>query len=560
MTYEEPDDIIFDLSGPFANRLVPMQEIYGDENTVGTDCLLSRDGELLRVRVQAVDDNILDLVATVPVPGQIDRFLYEEDCIQVAVAYPGSAAAADLLLANPMGKVTAAGKAKDWPVHASRHAKGWSIEVAIPADQPVIGLSVHRFFRGVKNEVHGLTPTLPHPLDPEGFAAIVLGPKGKASYYFHLVAAAKEKSLQTAIDAARARLAKRTPLPAPWTELAAEKARLRAAAPLNPDTRYLCWNEGHFQHALLNLWQLTGDRTWLEIAVERMEGVWECTGDRRGEADHVWGIPQPTWYDEKDELGAAITLITGVILYPMARLLREVWSDDRLADLRPRLQPWFDRCRRAIAVHDCEWVELPDGSGVYLEPYVKGPARVYPHGGSRICPLNRMYFLAMPMLMLGRLEKDDSYLGRVKRMARFFRESLEEDENGALVWEYESQYYPATGEDISHAACQVRFTELCKAEGIEFTEKDLRAIARTLQENIFLHGNVPCGEVRGLTPGLDMSVGAWSSLCRFVPDVLPRIAAVIETAYTERPEFFEKEGWGIYLLTEVEKARRGISI
>lgn len=558
MTYEEHDDIILDLSKPNANRRLPMGEIYGEENTVTTACLLSRDGDVLRVRVEAADDDMLNLIATAPTPGPVDRFLYEEDCIQVAVAYPGTAAVADMLLANPMGKVKAAGKAQGWTVTASRHAGGWAIEVTIPTDEPVIGLGVHRFYRGVKNEVHGLTPTLPHPLDPEEFAAIVLRPKGNASSYFRSVWEAKAHSLQVAVDAARARLTKRAALPPPWTALAAEKARLRAAVPLKADTRWLCWNEGHFQHALLNLWQLTGDRAWLETAIERMEGVWALTGEQRGEADHVWGFPRPTWYDAQDELGAAITLITGVILFPMARLLREVWSNESLADLRPRLEPWFDRCRRAIAVHDCEWVELLEGSGAYLEPYPKGPARVYPRGGSRICPLNRMFFLAMPMLILGRLQNDEAYIDRAKRMARFFRESIEEDESGAFVWEYETGYYPATGEDISHAACQVRFAELCRAEGIEFTDKDLRALALTLKENIFIHGDVPCGEVRGLTPELNMAVGAWSSLCRFVPDVLPRIAAVIETACTERPEFFEKEGWGIYLLTEVEKARQGI--
>jgi len=560
MAYDEIDEVILDMSSPNAHRRVPLLEINDEENTVATTCLLSRDGGMLRVRVEAADDDMLDLIATAPVPGQTDGFLYEEDCIQVAVVSPGSAAVADMLLANPMGKVKAAGQATEWTVNASRHASGWAIEVAIPTDKPVIGLSVHRFYRGVKNEVHGLTSTLPHPLDPEEFAAIVLKPKGSGSGYFSSICLLKEAHLQNTVDHARARLAKRAILTATWTELAAEKARLRAAAPVNPDTRYLCWNEGHFHHALLNLWQLTRERAWLETAIERMEQVWECTGDQRGEADNVWGNPRPTWYDHNDELGAAITLITGVILYPIARLLREVFTDESLADLRPRLEPWFDRCRRAIAVHDCEWIELPDGSGAYLEPYQKGPARVYPRGGSRICPLNRMFFLAMPMLILGRLLKDDVYIDRVKRMARFFRESMEEWDNGSVVWEYETGYYPATGEDISHASCQVRFAEMCQAESIEFKEMDLRAIACTLEENIFLHGDIPCEEVRGLTPVLNMAVGAWSSLCRFVPDILPRIAAVVETAYTEHPEFFEKEGWGIYLLTEVEKARQKINL
>lgn len=558
MDYEEIDDIILDLSSPFANRRMPMLEINEDGNTVATTCLLSQDGETLHVRVEAVDDDMLNLIATAPVPGQTDRFLYEEDCIQVAVAYLGSAAVTDMLLANPLGKITASGKATQWAVSASRHGEGWAIEVSIPTSQPVIGLSIHRFYRGVKNEVHGLTPTLPHPLDPEEFAAIILQPGGNASNYYRSVSEAKEQSLLAAVTEMRRRLVKRTVLPAPWTELTTQLALQRADTPLNPNTQYLCWNEGHFQHALLNLWQLTHDRQWLEIAIERMEQVWEFTGERIGLPDNVWGFPQPTWYDHHDEAGAAITLITGVILYPMSRLLREVWSDERLVDLRPRLEPWFNRCRRAIAVHDCEWVELLGGSGAYLEPYQKGPCRVYPKGGSRIAPLNRMFFLAMPMLILGRLLNDEAYIDRVRRMAHFFRESLEECENDAVVWEYETAYYPTTGEDISHASCQVRFAEWCCREGIEFTEQDLLAIAVTLKENIFIHGDVPCSEVRGLTPGLDMALGAWSSLCRFVPDVLPRIIAVIDTAYTEQPEFFAKEGWGIYLLTEVEKARKGI--
>jgi hypothetical protein len=169
-----------------------------------------------------------------------------------------------------------------------------------------------------------------------------------------------------------------------------------------------------------------------------------------------------------------------------------------------------------------------------------------------------MFFLAVPMLILGRLRQHAEYLERTSRMARYFQAAISRDPaTGAAVWEYETARYPATGEDISHAAFQVRFAEWCRHEQVVLTDDDLRRIAMTLENNIFRYGDVPCGEVRGMVPALDMAVGAWSSLCRFVPQVLPRIAAVVETTWTERPEFFAREGWGIYVLTAVECARQG---
>jgi len=565
----EDASLVFDLSVEQAKIEVPMLEISGAGNSVATTCYLERRGGDLHICIEAEDHDMLSLIASGPL--QIapdhprikeDNFLYEEDCIQLALATAGQAQPESFLLVNPLGNVKFSGELAGYcMVHTQRSADGWVINIKLPltwTQPPVLAISLHRFYRGVNHEVHGLTSTLPHPLNTEDFAIALLEPGVDAAAFRQSLRDAKAAQLENTLQSCRERLGKRKTLPESWTDFAIEMTQWRLRRHVHAGTQFLCWNEGHFQHALINLWQLTGDVVWLQRAIDRMERVWAYTGYDMDLPDKLWDLPESTWYDHRDEAGAAITLITGVILYPMTRLLREVWSDKSLADLRPRLEPWFDRCRRAIAVHDREWIELPDGSGAYLEPYLKGPARVYPRGGSRICPLNRMFFLAMPMLMLGRLLKDDVYIDRVKRMARFFRESMEEDENGAMVWEYETAFYPATGEDISHAACQVRFAELCRAEGIEFTDEDLRAIARTLRENIFLHGDVPCGEVRGLTPSLDMSVGAWSSLCRFVPDVLPRIAAVVETACTERPEFFEKEGWGIYLLTEVEMARQRV--
>src|SRR5690606_1871517 len=101
---------------------------------------------------------------------------------------------------------------------------------------------------------------------------------------------------------------------------------------------------------------------------------------------------------------------------------------------------------------DDEWLPLPGDQGMFIEPYDKGPRRVYPSGGSRVCPVNRAYFPAMAMLRLAKMTGDDAMLRRVAMMARYFAAMSEILDDGSMVWEYEEGRYPAVGEDTSHAA------------------------------------------------------------------------------------------------------------
>src|SRR6185436_6445282 len=114
--------------------------------------------------------------------------------------------------------------------------------------------------------------------------------------------------------------------------------------------------------------------------------------------------------------------------------------------------------------------------------------------------------------------------------------------------------YAATGEDISHAGCQVMFAQACARDSIVFGEADLRAMARTLETIIFRHGDVPCEFIRGYSPGLDVSIGVWSTLTRFTPAVLQKITAVVETILAEGSFDFAKEGWGVRVLAQIELA------
>ncbi|MCE9588910.1 MAG: hypothetical protein K8S99_00115 [Planctomycetes bacterium] len=549
-----------------ATATLEMHEITGEANAVGTRCRLTRGTDALTVSVEADDPDMLNLLATAPVAGHSDGFLYDEDCVHVATSLAGAAEPDGFTLANPHGARRGNDAAKSWPIATHRHENGWRIDLTIPlpAGAAAVGLAVLRFFRGVNHEVHGITRAFPHPMDVADFAVVVLEPgtnaEAVADRFLDSARAAKRVALHKAITQTRTRIADALTKPGRPTVSLATAHRLaeaRVKRPILDSVSFLCWNEQHFQEGLLDLWEIEGDRRWLEIAIERNEQVWSLRGHHQNRHDTMWGEVMPTWYDKADGRDTTpITLGTGVILLSITRLMRIVHGTPALADLRKKIGPWTDRCKEAIGVHDREWLDLPGGSGNYLEPYQKGPARIYPRGGSRVCPLNRSFALAIPMLHLARITGDAAYPDRVRRMARYFRDSCETLDNGSLVWEYLTGRYAADGEDISHASCEVAFALLCAAEGIVFTENDVKGIARTLALNVFRHDDVPCENIRGAHPGFRWYLGPWASLCGYVPEVLPKITALVEAAMSEAKFDFANEGWGLRNVTTLLKARR----
>ncbi len=557
----------FDLRRKFAE--FQLHEIRGRETTVTTTGILELDTDTAGVRhllinIAAADPEMLNLVASAPTDTP-DRWLYEEDILQLALQADPAAEKPELLLVNPLGKRKGTASTAAWVSEASRHAMGWNMRFTLPLPETgdCVGLSLHRFFRGFRGEILGLEPTLPEPVLAEAFSVLVIAGAGPAedmaAKFRARVGTAAEAHIMRHVEAARARLAATRAAGAGRPRISLDAclklAAERAAVPLEPADSFLCWNEGHFQGALLNVWELTGDRRWIETAVARAGQVWQFAGAARGQKEALWNRELPTWYNAR-ETGTACTLVSGVIMGYIARLMRTVHEDARLADLRPLTAAWLPACEAIVALHEPEWIEFADGSGMHLEPYHKGPRRVYPGGGSRINPLNREFFLSMAMLDLWRLNDNPEYLRKVKMNAAYFRRVCDWNE-GHCVWEYETTAVPGPGEDISHAAVQVRFAEACCRAGIEFGESDLRCMAATLKDKIFKYHDVPCGRIRGYEPGLHLAAAAWAGLCRFEPEILPRLTDLVETCMFEAsPLFKPPSSWGVSLLSELLLARR----
>jgi hypothetical protein len=539
-----------------------LKEIAGRPNSVRTEVVFKLTDTTLSIRVEAEDLDMLHLISSVSAPNQ-DPYLYEEDVIQIAFALPGQVAINDWLVINPHGSRKGSPAALEWSTIPTRHGNGWSMALTIPRPPvPVMGLSLHRYYRGVNHEVQGLGTNLPHPLEPARFAVLILDgpePAMDADHHFrHQAQAAAHTVDQKAAEAIHQRLiATRTrPDFAQLTSLdqAIRLAEVRAQRTLEPHESFLCWNEGHFLHAVLNLWELTQDHRWIDLALNRMEGVWSA----RGRAPD--GTVLPTWINDR-ESGVPCTLVTGAILWPITRLLGLIHEIPALAEFKNRIRGWVPRAEEALAYHDDEWIALPDGSGMHIEPYQKGPRRIYTHPavrGSRINPVNREYFYTLAMMELNRFKRHPEHLRKIWMNALFFKHNSDWT-NDRWAWEYEIGRYPACGEDIDHGSCQVEFAHQCAKDGIIFTESDLEKMATTLAQNIYRLGEVPSYFIRGYNPNFGIGVALWSRLCRFpaARPLFPHIEALIATAVAENHACFDgSEGWGIRLLSALEQTRR----
>ena len=559
---------VHDLSADGGAARIELKEIMGRATTVKTTCLLTREGEHIRLQVDAEDPDILNLLATVPVPGQEEGYLFEEDVLQIATAAPGATSYADFLLINPLGKRVGSKAAQAWEIETRRHSEGWQITAQIPVieDHPCMGLSLHRFFRGSEGEIQGVDGSSHWPLNPDDFTVLILkpdlDPEQVEADFRRSTRDAIERQRQEKVDASKQWMKKHAATEDTLDALL-DQARAFALEREEEGTwDYTAW-EAHLHLALIDLWEVDGDRKWIELAIKFLDKKWKERCDKIDVPCSVLDVPRKTWYGHNPRYEDwANVLATGTIVEPMARLLRVVHDDPELADVWERLQPWIPLCREAIAEHGFEWVEFPDGSGFYLEPYYKGPRRVYPKGGSRIVPYNRAFVLGTAMIHLGRILDDDEYLRKVAMMARHFLNRCTVQDNGALVWEYIAGKYPTTGEDASHASVQVRFAALCAQEGIVFTDEDLRRIATTLRENVLRDG-VAHGTVRGLEPDghlARLAVCEWNALLPLAPELHPTMVTLANGVFTDAGNGIrDYGGWGIRLVAELELARRRLA-
>ncbi|WP_052667008.1 hypothetical protein [Nitriliruptor alkaliphilus] len=204
---------------------------------------------------------------------------------------------------------------------------------------------------------------------------------------------------------------------------------------------------------------------------------------------------------------------TGMITYPIASFVRIVRSDPRLKDdpyYRGKADEYLAAVEAAVAVHDDDFRETPDGRGYYFWP--KGTPVGF---DGQAQPTNQMLALGRTVLELAAITGDPQHVHRATALATMFKaELIDQQTNGVTtsIWHYfptysaawegygktgsaetdismhKPQYFEANGyknfEDYSHGAIDVDFAALAHQHGFVFTHQDIARIAATFTENL----------------------------------------------------------------------------
>lgn len=220
---------------------------------------------------------------------------------------------------------------------------------------------------------------------------------------------------------------------------------------------------------------------------------------------------------------------TGMVAYPLAKYARIVLHDRALNGRSRTARRLRDASRRAVDVHDEEFVHHGDGSGDYVYP--KGAP--VPFDGL-VAPYNMSHGLGQALAELYTLTGSPKYLARIRAIVRGFRRGLVHTDKGAYTWTYWppysevhqgfeasdelSEYTPAyqpsqQPDDISHAAISVEFVHAAARIGLGgLGRRDLERFAATYTENIILSDSTVANNVDGseeAAPGVVEQCARW---------------------------------------------------
>jgi predicted neuraminidase len=282
----------------------------------------------------------------------------------------------------------------------------------------------------------------------------------------------------------------------------------------------IAWGQGYQFAALVEMFDVTRDPKYAELAVKLGDWIAEARDNRHNLRDEVRDRVLPGWsstgYSEGKRYVWAVH--TGVIVAPMAQFAAVVRSDPGLA---ARWGKAADRLLRvaeeAVAIHDTEYRQgpAPDEGYVYC-PYLKKPL-----------PLNMQNALAAAWLAIDDATKTPKHRPQVERLARFMKNRLRPMGDGSYTWAY---WPPLEGpetssEDISHAAWNADFMVRCFEHELVFDRADLARLERTLSVRVLLADDRICDTVggEGKCNTYRSAVLRWARLARHFPAVRERL-------------------------------------
>ena len=253
----------------------------------------------------------------------------------------------------------------------------------------------------------------------------------------------------------------------------------------------LAWTEAHRLESLTDMYEATGNVSFLRELVRRYDQIFANRDDRIGKFDEIRNRTVKGWGSTKYTEGVwhVHAVHTGMILFPAMKFCAMVQSEPTLtAEFSAKASEYLKYGVESVREFDSEWRESRN-EGFYVQ------AAGYPDKkGGTVLPFNMALALGKVMLEILHCTEDASIRDRVTRLATWFKNSLRMEIQNVWTWDYK------TGggvEDIAHGAIDVSFAILAQHEGIVFTEKDLIMFSNTLLDRILKESGEVSSDVAG---------------------------------------------------------------
>jgi len=302
---------------------------------------------------------------------------------------------------------------------------------------------------------------------------------------------------------------------------------------VSADSSNLAWGSSYALNAFCRAYQATGEEVYLEKAGGYLYEIFQLAQDNDGDGYKNWGTGEYNGgkYDE-------FCVHTGALLSSAGEWANLVLSSPRLLNKAEPVSGMTysalcdylvgEATRNMIPAFDCDWNRR---LGIYMNRPGSGN-----YGGSTdkiSLPNNQFLAMAAALIQFAKLspERETQYLRRAKAMLDAFHCKLRYNCKGNITrWNYKDKYFlcdkSASKEDFSHGMWSARAAIMGYANGLSFSEDNIKAFARVYK-----------GMVRGtaeeplLTERMNGSGSQDNTLYLFIYDLSPFGDAIWSTGY-----------------------------
>jgi hypothetical protein len=296
----------------------------------------------------------------------------------------------------------------------------------------------------------------------------------------------------------------------------------------------LAWGESYVMSGLAAMFRATGHPMYLERLVLHIDGVLAVRDDARGVADYR-GVSGACWRNTSYQDGPYCYAVhTGMLVMPMLEFVAAIRAEPRFGDrlaadgqtLASKADAYLVAAQESVAFHDFEW----DPAGFYV---FADDASFLEYAGVDQ-PLNQSNALGRAHVLLAELAPGGPDLDRATALAQRMSSMITVAGDGAYLWNYWGGPVGGNGEDVSHAAINVDFAALCAAHGIVFDDADVRGLAATFMQRVYVDDGTFADHVGGGStndPSYRPQVGRWLALATAQPAIYTAVRDLYDADY-----------------------------